>query len=236
MEITNISVILPSYNERDNIVPLIHELMIHLSSYDYEIIVVDDNSPDGTCDAVQALNLGVVRLIIRQQERSLARSIRCGLENATGDIFVVMDTDFNHKPEYLPFMIDSVKYFDCVSASRFLYGGMMEERVRNTASWLFNIFARIATGGRITDNLYGYFAVKREVISKVDYDKVFWGYGDYYIRLLYYLQRNGASILQFPAVNGRRLSGQGNRRLAKVLFQYATEVIRLALKGRISNV
>lgn len=231
-----ISVILPTYNEKGNVIPLIGEIHKSLDSYDHEIIVVDDNSPDGTYEEVQNLNLPFVRTILRVENSGLANSIRCGLENASGDIFVVMDSDFNHKPDYLPFMIDSLRYYGCVTASRFLYGGRMDSRSRHVLSWLFNIFVRVSTGGQITDNLYGYFAIKRVTIENINYDRVFWGYGDYYIRLLYFLQRQAVNILQFPAINGRRLSGAGQSNFIGVFWQYFKEVIKLAFKGRIKNV
>lgn len=79
----------------------------------------------------------------------------------------------------------------------------------------------------ITDSLYGYFAIKRETIESIEYDKVFWGYGDYCIRLMYYLQENKANILQFPAVNGVRLAGEGNSRFVKVLCQYTMATFKL---------
>lgn len=230
------SVILPTYNEKHNVVLLIGEIHKNLASYNHEIVVVDDNSPDGTFEEVQSLTLPFVRPILRKENRGLANSIRCGLENANGDILVVMDSDFNHKPEYLPFMIDSLKYYDCVAATRFLYGGSMDSRIRHILDWLFNIFVRLVTGGQINDNLYGYFAVKKGTIEKVDYDRVFWGYGDYYIRLLYFLQKNRTSILQFPAINGRRLSGVGQSGFVGIFWQYFRETIKLVLKGRIGNV
>ena len=64
-------------------------------------------------------------------------------------------------------------------------------------------------------------------MEKIDYDHVFWGYGDYCIRLMYYLQENRENILQFPAVNGHRMAGEGNSRFLKVFYQYMRETIRL---------
>ena len=105
-----ISVILPTYNEKDNIMPLIMAVHKELLSYEHEIIVVDDNSSDGTYRTVSNAKLPFVKAILREHDRSLAKSIRCGLENASGKVFVVMDSDFNHQPKYLPFMVDSTRY------------------------------------------------------------------------------------------------------------------------------
>jgi len=232
-----VSVILPTYNEKENVVELVVEIHKHLSQYDHEILVVDDNSPDGTYQALKDLKYPFVRAILRTEDRGFAKSIRCGLENATGDIFVVMDSDFNHQPKYLPFMIDSLKYYDCVTATRFQYGGRMgdREQSRELLSWWFNIFVRIMTWGQITDSLYGFYAVKRKILQLLNYDDIFWGYGDYCIRLFYYLQERRVNILQFPAVNGQRPYGNGNSNFLKVFIQYFEAVCKLAFRIRFQN-
>ncbi len=226
-----VSVILPCYNESGNIIPLIEAIHHELSFCRHQLVVVDDNSPDGTYKLVQEKKYDFVKAILRTSDPSLAKSIRKGLEEADGNILVVMDSDFNHQPSYIPQMVKNIEYYDCVSASRFLYGGIMNNRFRHLASWLFNIFVRILTRKSVTDSLYGYFAVKKEVIAKLDYNKIFWGYGDYCIRLMYYLQKQNAAILQIPAVNGERLKGQGNSRFIKTFFQYTIETFRLVLFG-----
>jgi hypothetical protein len=81
----------------------------------------------------------------------------------------------------------------------------------------------------MTDNLYGYFSIRREILEKLDYDKVFWAYGDYCIRLMFYLQQLKVKVLQFPAVNGQRLAGTGNSHFIKVFFQYMNATIELVI-------
>lgn len=230
-----ISVILPTYNEKDNILPIIESIHWELGNYEHEILVVDDNSPDGTYRLVRERNYPYARAILRTENRGFANSIRCGLESAKGSIFVIMDSDFNHHPRYLPFMIQSLSYYSCVSASRFLYGGKMDSNARHILSWCFNIFVRLMTGGAVTDNLYGFIAIKRNIIEKCDYDKIFWGYGDYYIRLIHYLQKNKIKILQFPAVNRKRKKGQGNRRFLPLFWQYFSETVKFAYRIRIKR-
>src|SRR5690606_8627688 len=108
--------------------------------------------------------LPYVKPLLRTSNPSLALSIRHGIEHSTGNIIVVMDSDFNHRPEYLPILIENMKYYDCVSASRFVYGGDMGNRFRHISSWLFNIFTRIVTRTFITDSLFGYFSIRRDVL------------------------------------------------------------------------
>jgi dolichol-phosphate mannosyltransferase len=228
-----VSVILPTYNERDNIVPLIAEIQSHLGSLTHEIIVVDDNSPDGTAQVVRErfVEEPQVRVIVRTEDPSLAKSIGCGLREAKGDLLIVMDTDFNHPPVHVPFMVEALKWYDCVSGSRYLFGGGMVPFRRLLMSWMFNVFVRLMTRGRMTDNLYGFLAMRASVLKALDFETVFYGYGDYCIRLLYYLQRNGVSILQFPVMNGRRRAGQANSAMLATFCEYTAATLRLALKG-----
>jgi dolichol-phosphate mannosyltransferase len=221
-----ISVILPTYNEKDHIVPLIRAIHGALKDRPHEIIIVDDQSPDGTYQALCALKDDRLKIILRTSEPSLARSIRCGLEKARGEVFLVMDSDFDHDPKYIPFMVNMVSHYDFVCGSRFVYGGKMQGWWRALCSWLFNIFIRLATGSRLSDHLYGYFAIKRKALERCPYNKIFYGYGDYYIRLLYYLQKYQVSILQFPAVNGGRVRSKGFNFL-RIFWQYFLAVLRL---------
>lgn len=224
-----VSVILPCYNEKGNILPLINAIHDMLDFVPHEIITVDDNSPDGTTTLIRQKNLPFVKSILRTSDRSLAKSIRGGIEEAKGNILIVMDSDFNHQPFYLPMMIKNLDFYDCVAASRFIYGGNMDEKWRYFCSWVFNIWIRMMTRTKITDTLYGYFSIKRNILEKLDYDKIFWGYGDYCIRFMYYLQQMEAKILEFPAENGKRLAGTGNKHLLKVFIQYFSATMKLVL-------
>lgn len=229
-----VSIILPTFNEKDNIIPLVKEINRCINNYEHEIIVADDNSPDGTYDALLKLDLKQLKPILRRENKGFANSIREGIEKSKGNIIIIMDSDFNHQTKYLDFMINSMKYYDCVSASRFVYGGKMSSKLRHSLSWLFNIFTRLIIGGGITDSLYGFYCIKREVLFSLNFNKIFWGYGDYCIRLFYYLQRKNIEVLQFPAVNGKRKEGKGNSNFIKVFIQYSFAVMKLFIKEKIN--
>src|ERR1022692_1368723 len=102
-----ISVVLPCYNERENVSKLVVAIHDELREYNHEIIVVDDNSPDGTYQSLVAGSYPCVVPILRTKDKGFAKSIRCGIEIAKGNIIVVMDSDFNHQPKYLKFMVDN---------------------------------------------------------------------------------------------------------------------------------
>ena len=162
MKIDLISIILPCYNERENVTRLVVAIHNELIDYNHEIIVVDDNSPDGTYRALADLNFPYVKPIIRTKDKGFANSIRCGVENSKGEIIVVMDSDFNHLPKYLPVMIANLNYFDCVIASRFLYFPLEKHYSvsRIVTSWMFNLFIRSILFSKVTENLFGFYAIK----------------------------------------------------------------------------
>lgn len=229
--IEQVSVILPCFNEAGNILPLVKEIHDILQPWPHEIIVVDDNSPDGTYALLQNNPADYLRSFQRQSDPSLAKSIRFGIEQAKGEYLVIMDSDFNHQPQELPIMLTNLQYFDCVSGSRFVYGGRMSTRFRHLASWFFNIFVRLITRKFVTDNLYGYIAIRRTTLMQLNFDDIFWGFGDYCIRLMYYLQTQKASILQVPSVLGERRSGQGNMAFIKTFNHYFKETLKLVIKN-----
>jgi dolichol-phosphate mannosyltransferase len=222
-----ISIVLPCFNEKGNIIPLINEINEALKNQPHEIIVVDDNSPDGTYQAVVDLNLPYVKAILRTSDPSFAKSIRVGIEASHGNIVIIMDSDFNHEPRYLPIMVSNCQFYDVVSGSRFVYGGDMGSKIRHISSWVFNIFVRVLTRRLVTDSLFGFIAIRREALAQMDFDSIFWGYGDYCIRLMYYLQEKSLTILQIPVVLGQRKYGEGNKKLIKTLFKYLKATLHL---------
>lgn len=231
MTTKRVSIILPCFNEIENLPHLIQTIHQTLNAWDHEIIVVDDNSPDGTFQFLQNNPTDYLRVFQRESDPSLAKSIRFGIEQSVGDYIVIMDSDFNHRPEELPVMLANLEHFDCVMGSRFIYGGKMNTRARHLASWFFNIFVRIVTKKFVTDNLYGYIAIRRAALIQLNFEDIFWGYGDYCIRFMYYLQCKKYSILQVPSILGERKGGQGNSAFIKTFNQYFKETIKLAIKN-----
>ncbi|MGD0780408.1 MAG: glycosyltransferase [Dehalococcoidales bacterium] len=227
----DVSVILPTYNERENMIELIDAIMEQLlpMNIDKEIIVVDDNSPDGTGKLVQdhfAENKEV-KAFIRTEERGFATAIRYGIEKSSGKIIVVMDTDFNHDPKMLPRMIKFLEYYDIVVGSRFTSGGGMYDNTRYLSSYFYNFLIRITLLTRLQDNLSGFFAIRRKFLLPLDFNKIFWGYGDYFFRLLFYAEKSGATILDIPVTYQKRKNGERKRRLLSVLVQYSIALIKL---------
>jgi len=160
---TKVSIILPTYNERENITELIDAIhdTVKNCDFDYEMVVVDDNSPDGTADAVrqQFGDDTHVALHLRTEGRGLATAIRYGIERATGDTIVCMDTDFNHDPAMIPQMVKFLEFYDLVIGSRFVMRGGMEDRFRQFSSGVYNWGIRLLFRTPVHENLSGFFAI-----------------------------------------------------------------------------
>ncbi len=247
----DVSVVLPTYNERDNICDLIDAVRMHLTpaEWRYEIVVADDDSPDGTAGAVRerygldgsldaAVELddqgkGALRLIVRQANKGLAFAIRDGIEHSAGHTLVVMDTDFNHDPAMIPQMVDLLRYYDLVIGSRFVMRGGMEDAVRYRLSLLYNIFIRFIFQTQVQDNLSGFFALRRERFEELApiADRIFYGYGDYFIRLLLVAWRHDWRILEVPVFYILRRHGDSKTGFWRIFTEYTAAVIRLRLRG-----
>lgn len=255
--VIDVSVVLPTYNERDNICDLIDAIRHELApaGYAYEVLVVDDSSPDGTAEVVrQRYNVGVqgagrlpggdhatdhvtehatVRLFVRTQDKGLANSIRDGLILAQGRTLVVMDTDFNHDPALIPQMVDLLRYYDLVIGSRFVMRGGMEDRLRYHFSQLYNVFIRALFQTQIQDNLSGYFAIRRERLFALAplFPAIFYGYGDYFIRLLLAAWRQEWKILEVPVFYILRRHGDSKTGFWSIFWQYTAAVLCLRRNG-----
>lgn len=228
-----VSVILPTYNEAGNIGDLVAAIRQALgdAGMAYEVIVVDDNSPDGTADIVrrQFGDAPEVRLEVRTRGRGLASAIRHGIEQSQGEIVAVMDTDFNHPPAMLPQMVDFLKYYDLVIGSRFVMGGGMEDIRRYYLSYIYNFWVRITLRTQIQDNLSGFFTMRRAQLNTYRFDEIFYGYGDYFIRLLLGAWRRKMRILEVPVFYDLRRHGASKTDFGGVFKQYTRAVVQARL-------
>jgi dolichol-phosphate mannosyltransferase len=228
----NLSVILPTFNERESINSLVAEIVSHLSptGKSFEILVVDDDSPDGTWEEVSRQWVGDsrVRPLLRKNEKGLATAILHGIRHAAGDKIIVMDTDFNHPPRLIPLLVAITDYFSVASGSRYVIGGGMEtSRFRYIGSKLFNKFVHYVLKMQTTDNLSGYFCFRKEVLEGIPLEKIFFGYGDFYIRFLYVMQRRGHPIIEVPVVYKDRMGGLSKTDLKSELFKYFRSVMKI---------
>lgn len=225
-----VSIILPTYNECGNILPLIDRIEAAVpAGWRYRIIVVDDNSPDGTCNVVErrAEHDPNVRAIRRTEDRGFAKSIRHGIEQADSPRIIVMDSDLTHDPLEIPRLLHVGEVYDIVSGSRFCAGGRMVDSYHYVASMLFNWGLRLLIGTQVQDNLGGYFTARRDVILKLPVDDIFYGYGEYYFRLLHFAQHAGHSIVEIPSSYLLRGTGKSKSNWLRMIRTYSLAAIKL---------
>lgn len=169
------SLVIPTYNESQNIRPLIRQLTSALESVidNYEIIVVDDDSPDGTWKIAEELarQNSHLRIMRRRGEKGLATAVVLGWKEANGEILGVMDGDLQHPPEILPTLLKLMlsTHADIVVASRNVAGGGVSEwsLSRRLVSWGAACLATLMLPGIlriVRDPMSGYFVIRRSVI------------------------------------------------------------------------
>jgi len=169
-----ITVVIPTYNERDNVTPLVEKINSALSGYNHEILFIDDNSKDGTAQLISSLSAKYpVQAIVRLKERGLASAVVHGFKYAKGDIVAVMDADLQHPPQVLADLLKAVDAgADLVIASRYVKGGgcegwgLVRRIISKGAIFLAHLF--LPQTRRISDPMSGFFMLRREVIDGAD--------------------------------------------------------------------
>ena len=229
-----ISVVLPTYNERENIIPLIESLssVLQDSGYEYQIVVVDDNSPDGTAEAVKKRfdQVDQVKLVWRNGQRGLGTAVKAGIEASSGEILVVMDADCSHDPHDVPMLVSGIGKYDLVNGSRYMgCGGFQSNTRARISSVAINWFLRLVLGLKTTDNTIGFLAVKRSLLSELNLEGIFRGYGDFHFRLMYDASRHGAEVIEVPVVHRLRQRGQAKTRLFKDGWGYIISALKIRL-------
>ncbi|MDW6025483.1 glycosyltransferase family 2 protein [Mesorhizobium sp. BAC0120] len=171
---SEISIIVPTYNEARNIEPLVGRLAAALPGLDWEVLFVDDNSPDGTADVVRAVSRrdDRVRLVLRFADRGLAKASIQGLLSANGEVLCVMDGDGQHDPAVIESLIEPLRKAeaDVVSAARRLSVGLdasVLAPVRTRLSLIGNRLSNLVLGRDVADPLTGFFAIRRDAFLSV---------------------------------------------------------------------
>jgi len=177
-----ISIILPTYNESQNIVNILKLIRENIPKGIYtETIVVDDNSPDGTGKIVEDYILGIkkiaentIDIIHRKAKNGLSSAILNGIQNAKGDTIVIMDSDLSHPPQIIPKMIEAFKQYQCdlVVASRYITGGNIQgwTTKRKIMSKIATVIAKKGLGVKTKDPMSGFFAFKKNIIKGLNFD------------------------------------------------------------------
>jgi len=218
-----LSIIVPTYNESRNIEELLTRIFTALKpNYTpYEVLVVDDNSPDGTAQIAEALKSKFdLRVVKRPRKIGLASAVLNGVKLATGDIICVMDADLSHPPEAIPEMYKAISTgdIDIVIGSRCVEGGGATNwpLYRRLGSEFAQLLARPVT--RVNDNTSGFFMIKRSVLEGADINPI-----GFKILLEILAKGNYSRVAEVPIVFNDREGGKSKLGM-KQTFEYLKQL------------
>ena len=208
----NAAVVVATYNERENLAGLVAAILRHPG---YRVIIVDDNSPDGTgqiADTLAAESPGRVLVIHRTGPRGLGRSLIEGLKRALADgadLIFEMDADWSHNPEYLPALAAAAEEADLVIGSRYLNGVSVVNWPlhRIMLSTLANRYIRLVTGLAVRDCTSGYRCWRRDCFAKIPLDGVISDGYAFLVETLYLARTSGCRIGEVPIIFVERRQG-----------------------------
>jgi dolichol-phosphate mannosyltransferase len=232
--VLQISVIVPTYNEKENIEALVTQLLA--LPMDLHVIVVDDNSPDGTGEAADRLAVesdGRVIVIHRAGKLGLGTAYIAGFKHALADgaaLVCSMDADFSHNPRYVPDMLAKIEQgYDLVIGSRYVRGGGSNHGIiRKVFSWGANTITRVLLRLHAHDTTAGFRCYRREVLESLDLDSIKSSGYSFLFEMLYNVERRGWKVGEVPIYfEDRRL---GTSKVSKSEITKALlAVFRLAL-------
>jgi dolichol-phosphate mannosyltransferase len=237
-------VVLPTYNERDNL-PLIIEELLKLPVGDLRILVVDDSSPDGTGELAEELanqHTGRIQVMHRTEKEGLGPAYIAGFKRALSldsDYIIQMDADFSHQPKYILDMIAKLEQgYDLVIASRFARGGGVDENwsiYRKALSWFANrVYVRLVLNIPVTDATAGYRLWRRQTLIGLDLDRIRSNGYVFQVEMAYVACRLGFRVTEVPIYFPDRKHGQ-SKMDARIPMEAAVRVWQLLYRHHALN-
>jgi len=238
LQTAEISIILPTYNESKNIWGILEHIQKYIpKDLKAETIVVDDNSPDNTAKiaedyfySIKEKTSHTINVIKRKAKNGLSSAILHGIQAASGNTIVVMDSDFSHPPHIIPKMIDTLKQTRCdiVIASRYVKGGSIQgwPFKRKLMSKIATKIAKKGLGIESYDPMSGFFAFKRNIIDGLKFDAI-----GFKMLLEILVKTKGVKIQEVPYTFTDR-KADTSKLGASIVFDYCKSVWKLYKYGR----
>lgn len=234
----DICVIIPTYNEKENLTELVTEILA--LEIGPRVIVVDDNSPDGTGVIADELARGNPRVSVvhRTGKLGLGTAYVAGFKQglaAGADRLITMDADFSHDPAYIPALVALADHFHITIGSRYIpQGGVRNWGLqRRFLSWGANAFARTLLGLQARDCTAGFRCYHREVLENIDLEHIFSNGYSFLVEMLFRCQRQGFTVGEIPIIFANRTRGQSKisqREIFKAMYTvtrlFASRLIR----------
>jgi len=230
-----LSVVLPTFNERDNVLALLERLERALDDTAYEVLVVDDDSPDGTAAAVEGYAAAhpAVRAVRRVGVRGLTSAIQEGIDRSRGAAVAWMDCDLSMPPELVPTLLAATAEADVAVGSRYVPGAVDardDVPLHRLASGVLNGFLRLLLGAAITDYTSGFVCARRAVVERI---RLAGDYGEYCIDFLHRSRMLGYRVVEVPYRNTPRHAGESKTAAGLAgLVRRGTKYLATALRLR----
>jgi len=225
-EKTDTSIIIPTFQESENLPELIRQIAgLRTQLTPIELIIVDDDSNDGTEEYITSLNYNWIKLIVRKNQRGLSSAVIEGFKQAQYSVLVCMDADLSHPVETIPQMVEIIQQgdVDFVLGSRFIKGGSVDKAwstARKFNAWMARTIAKYIINK--TDPLSGFFCIKKTTFLSVDFlDPI-----GYKIGLELMTKCNCKNIVEIPIHFSERYKGKSKLTL-KERFKYLVHISRL---------
>jgi dolichol-phosphate mannosyltransferase len=234
-------IIIPTYNEAENLAPLISQILALTPSMPLDVLVIDDNSPDGTGEIADRLSHthANVHALHRPGKMGLGtayvRGFTWAIERGYDYVFE-MDCDFSHHPRYLPTFLEKIKGSDLVIGSRYVQGGRTPDwgLMRKFISRGGNAFARLMLNLKTHDCTGGFRCYHREILERIPWENVnLQGYG-FQVSAVYYVEQMGGKVVEFPIVFEDRRVGQ-SKMSTKIFIEAFAYVVKMAIQQRFSR-
>lgn len=233
-------VVIPTYNEADNL-PTITAELLALGIDDLKILIVDDASPDGTgqiADDLARRYPGAFHIMHRRGKLGLGTAYVQGftwaLECGT-DFIIQMDADFSHSPTYIPKFLELIKDYDVVVGSRYVEGGQLDERWslwRWFLSWWANsVWTRLILGVRTKDATAGFKCWRRSALEQIGMERIRSNGYVFQVEMAYVSEKIGLRILETPIYFEDRRIGQ-SKMTVPVKFEAAVRVLEIRWRHR----
>ena len=232
----NILIIIPTYNEIENIEKLIKD--INMIDHTLDILIVDDNSPDGTGKQVEKLKDQFKNLFLIQREEKLGlgtayvTGFKYALQNGYSIIFE-MDADFSHDPKEIPNFLEAIKDADLVIGSRYIKGVNVVNwpLSRLLLSYFANRYTRFVTGLPVCDSTGGYKCFRREVLESINLEEIRSGGYSFQIEMNFKAWKNGFQLKEIPIIFIDRAVGK-----SKMSKQIIREAVWMVWKLKIKSI
>ena len=228
----DVSVIIPTVNESENISKLIFDLHegLALNGVKHEVIVVDDDSTDDTATLVTQISAvnPSIKLLSRMGRRGIGSAIFEGFLISTGRIIVTMDADFSHPPKSVHTLVNAMGQYDVAVGSRYMPGGKMNAPLsRRFLSLVLNKILRLILSLTVHDCTGGFIALKRAVFDVIGEIKA--KSGDFSFEIIYKSKMAGFTLTEIPFIYRWRTTGKSKTNIVKFGWEYLRSAINLKL-------